>query len=136
MRRITRDDLPWLHRVFRQRYDSHYDAMGAEGWLTETVLPNPALFYPVRNEHAFLIALLSVSPWLPADWSCFIVVVCAEPGHVWSALPRLRSSMEWARNRRARWRFNSDTENDIGPLMRRIGATEIEPRYSKEFSHG
>lgn len=112
--------------LFKRRYPNNYDAMAADQWMSETVLrASPGFFYPVRTDDAFLIALITMAPWLPNDYEVFVTVVCADHGKVWQCLPLLRSSIEWARSRKAvRWRFHSDTIHHIDPLMKRLGARE------------
>jgi hypothetical protein len=123
-----------MHGIFRRRYPNNYDAVSADAWMGEVVLKNTTLFYAIRNEDAFLVGLLSTTPWLPNDIEFQVIVTAAELGKAWRTLPLLRTSIDWAKYRKAvRWRFQSDTHNDIGPLMRRIGATEMEPRYKMEL---
>ena len=127
-------DLPWMHRLFRLRYPNNYDADTADTWFAETVLKCPTLFLSVRTKDAFLIAMLSNKPWLPNDFDVFVVVVAADHGKIWQTPTLLRHSIVWARHRNARrWHFQSDTAHDIGPLMKRIGAREREPRYMLEL---
>jgi hypothetical protein len=123
-----------MHGIFARRYPNNYDATSADAWMAETVLKAPLMFLALRNDDAFLIGSLSLQPWLPNDIEFNVIVAAAELGKVWSTLPLLRTSVEWARYRRAvRWRFQSDTSNDIMPLMRRIGANVQEPRFIMEL---
>jgi hypothetical protein len=42
----------------------------------------------------------------------------------------LRRSIEWARTRNAKlWRICSETDYDLGPLARRVGARSESARY-------
>lgn len=93
-------------------------------------MKGPLAFWPVRTDDAFLIAMISSVPWLPAEWECNIPMVCADDGAAWQAMALLRESVEWAKRRRcATWRVVSETDFDLGPMAVRLGATEISPRY-------
>jgi hypothetical protein len=106
-----------------RRYPNNYDAETSERWIREVVLRTPLLYSAWRTDDAFLIALLSLNPWLPNDIECHVVVTCADFGHVWQTVPLLKHSIKWAKERKAvSWTFYSDTEHDIAPLMKRIGA--------------
>lgn len=123
-------DLPWLAYLCLKRYSHRYDQEGTEGWFRNIVLKSPLLFYPSRTDHAFTITMLSCVPWLPTEWAADVVFTCADDGAMWEVLSLLRKSIEWSRKRRASvWRIMSDTDYDIAPLARRVGAGEIMPRY-------
>jgi hypothetical protein len=128
------EDVDWVIAVGRTRYPNNYDGTTTGNWIRELVLRTPLLFQAIRTDHAFLISLLTASPWLPTDWEVHVIVTCCEHGHVWETMPLLRASVEWAKERKAKkWCFQSDTDNDIGPLMRRLKATQPEPRYTMEL---
>jgi len=75
-----------------------------------------------------------VMPWLPAEPECIELFVCADDGKMWQALKLLRDSIDWARKRRcAMWRLSSDTDSDLVGLAKRLGVTEISPRYTIRF---
>jgi len=121
--------------LFKRRYPNNYDAVTSDAWMSEVVLKAPKMFYAARTDDAFLVALITSPPWLPDDYEVYVTVVCADHGKVWQTLPLLRSSVEWARRRRAvSWHFQSDTLNDIGPLMRRLGACVQKPRYKIDLT--
>lgn len=123
-----------MHRLFRLRYPNSYDSISAENWFVETVLKCPTLFLPIRTKDAFLIAFLTNTPWCPNDFRVHVTVVCADHGKIWQTPTLLRYSINWARRRNAsEWHFQSDTPHDIGPLMRRVGAKGIAPRYRLEL---
>ena len=127
-------DLPWLSALCKRRYSNKYDAYTTERWFIQKVLREPLLFYSVRSDDAFLIAILSYMPWLPADLEVNVIFVCAEPGAVWQAAELLRHSIDWAKRRGAKcWRLSSDTDFELAPLARRVGAKEAHPRMTLEF---
>lgn len=129
-RLLTENDIPWLQNLAQRRYDSRYDFVGTEGWFRNIVLKSPLLFYPARTDSAFIITMLSFLPWLPSEFEANTVLVCADHDAGLEILTLLRDSIEWSRKRRATtWRICSDTEHDIEPLARRVGAGEIAPRY-------
>lgn len=130
-RLIVEDDIPWLSALFAKRYATYpYDPVTAEGWFRNRVLKEPMLFLAQRTDNAFCISMLSVTPWIPADYETNVVVICAEDNAVWESLKLLRASIEWARLRRCKmWRMSSDTQNDVSLLAHRLGAEEISPRY-------
>ena len=130
-RLLSEADVPWLSELFAKRYkDYPYDPVSAEGWFRNRVLKEPMLFLAQRTDNAFCITMLSVTPWVPSDYESNIVVICAEDNATWESLVLMRASIEWAKLRRCKaWRISSDTGNDILPFARRLGATEIAPRY-------
>jgi hypothetical protein len=129
--RLIRDsDIPWVLDLGVKRYPLQYDRIGAEGWLRNCVLPTPLLFYPARTQNAFTISMLNIVPWLPNDIECNVVAMCADDGAMWEVARLLRASVAWAKKRRANtWRVVSETDFDVGPLARRMGAKEQQPRY-------
>jgi hypothetical protein len=128
---MNEGDTPWLVDLCKRRYAEHYDAPGAEGWFRNIVLKSPLMFYPARTEHAFVITMLACEPWLPSDFTANAVFTCADDGAMWEVIPLLRDSIVWARKRRCvSWRMWSDTDYDVSPLARRVGATEALPRYA------
>jgi len=127
---MTEDDIPWLHRLAKKRYRQEYDESSTEGWFRNIVLKGPMMFYPVRTDNAFVIAMMCTVPWTPAFFECNIIFVCADIGCMWEASTLLRGSIHWARRRKcAIWRISSDTDVDLEPLARRVGCTELSPRY-------
>ena len=127
---ITEADIPWMREVGARRYpQDKFDHDGTEGWVRNIVLKQPFLFLPIRTDNAFLIAMLSTSPWTPAEFETNIVMVCADHGFMWEALRLLRVSIEWGKRRKcSSWRLTSEND-DLTMLARRVGATEISPRF-------
>ena len=130
LRLIREEDIPWALEIAKRRYADEWDFLGAEMWFRNIVLKSPMVFLPIRSADAFLIAMVSVVPWLPARWEANIVVFCADDGKMWQGLALLRASIAWARQRRCvEWRLSSDTDMELGPLAKRLGAEELSPRY-------
>ena len=133
-RLLCEDDLPWLIYLCKKRYSHKYDQFGTEGWFRNIVLKQPGLFLPIRTQNAFSVALISFIPWTPAEIECNMAFVCADDGAMWEAMKLMRASIEWARLRRCKkWRMSSDTEYDFAPVARRLGATEVSPRFSMDL---
>lgn len=127
---LSENDLPWLRNLFGKKYDKGFDALTTENWFRNIVLKNPMMFYPVRLANSFLIAMLSTLPWIPSQFDCNIICVCADDGHMWETAKLLRGSIEWARKRKCKhWMLASDTVFDLAPMAQRLGAKEIWPRY-------
>jgi hypothetical protein len=123
-----------MRGLFARRYSNRYDAETTENWMREIVLKSMMTFHAVRTDDALCISLLTSYPWLPADKEVYVTVLCADFGKIWQTVPLLRASIDWARRRGAlRWRMQSDTENDIGPLLRRVGAKQGHPRFEVNF---
>ena len=117
-----------------RRYPGRYDRLGTEMWVRNIVLKGPMMFLPIRSDHAFLIAMLSTTPWMPATPECNITLVCAEEGKMSEAVMLLRASIEWAKRRLCSlWRLSSETDFDIGPIAHKLGATEANVRYVKRL---
>ena len=135
LRRIEKRDRPWLVDLCKRRYSHIYDAGTADAWLLNVVLPNPIQFYATRTANAFQVTNLTTTPWTPQKFKADIVFICAdrtspEGKSVWETLSLLRDSIQWARDRRASaWQFETETEHDLKPLMQKLGAKEITPRY-------
>jgi hypothetical protein len=128
---LSETDLQWLEYLFRKKYSSQYDHGTTRNWYVNTVLKSPLMFYPIRLDNSFAISMLSCVPWLPNDFECHVVACCADDGAMWEVIRLLRDSIRWARYRKCKvWRLSSDTENDLANIARRMGVTEISPRFS------
>lgn len=129
-------DRAWLVDLAWRRYGSQYNATGADAWFTNVVLKNPIQYYATRTANAFQISNLTTTPWQPRVYRADIVFICADHGKMWETLPLLRDSIAWARDRGAyAWRFETETEHDLGPVMKKLGVTELTPRYHLELVH-
>jgi hypothetical protein len=127
---LTEDDIPWLFKIFRKKYSQRYDPITTEGWYRNIVLKQPLMFLPQRTHNAFCFSMMTMVPWLPSEFSCDIVAICADDGAMWEAMKLMRSSIAWARSRKCTyWRMSSDTETDLAAFARRIGADEVSPRF-------
>lgn len=130
----TEADIPWLIDLGKRRYGAGFDYVTTEGWFRNQVLKQPVLFYPARMPNAFAISMLSLKPWLPSHIECHVVFVCAEEGALWEAMKLMRASIDWARARRCNiWWLTSDTDYDLYPMAKRLGASEISPRFVVRF---
>ena len=91
-------------------------------------------FYATRTDNAFQITMLSVMPWLPAEPEAILIFACADEHQGMQVVRLLRDSIAWARGRRcAIWRLSSDTDADLLLIAKRLGASEISPRYCIRF---
>ena len=100
-----------------------------QAWLLNQVLRNPQVFLAIRNDDAFLIANTLRLPWTDEP-TCEVLFICAEEGAIWQALDLTRASVRWGRERRTwRWRISSETDYELGPLAKRLGARAITSRY-------
>ena len=134
IRLLTEHDIPWLNFLCKKRYSNRYDSSTTENWFRNIVLKSPMTFYPTRTDLAFQITMLSVMPWLPAEAEANLIFVCADDGGLWEAMKLLRDSIEWSRHRKcAMWRLASDTEVEFPGIAKRLGCTEISPRYLIRF---
>ena len=134
IRLLTEHDIPWLNYLCKKRYSNRYDSSTTENWFRNIVLKSPMTFYATRSDGAFQISMLSVMPWLPADAEANVIFVCADDNKMWEAMRLLRDSLEWARKRKcALWRLSSDTDFDFPGVAKRLGCTEVSPRYVIRF---
>ena len=130
LRLITENDIGWMLELGDRRYPGRYDRLGTEMWVRNIVIKGPMMFLPIRSDNAFLIAMLSTTPWMPQTPECNVVLVCAEDGHMWEAIMLLRASIEWAKQRKCSlWRLSSETDFDLAPIAHKLGATEANVRY-------
>lgn len=128
---LSESDLPWLHFLFKKKYDARFDSLTTEGWFRNICLKNPTIFYPIRLANSFLIGMLSFLPWLPSQCDFNVICVCADDGAMWETLKLLRASVDWARQRGCKhWLLASDTVYDLAPMAKRLNANEISPRFS------
>jgi hypothetical protein len=119
----------------KKRYGTAgFDYSTVEGWYRNIVLKSPMMFRSARTENAFAISMLSTLPWTPSEFECNVIFVCAEEGALWEAMKLMRDSVAWAKGRKcARWRLSSNTQFDVHAMARRLGATEISPRFTLEL---
>jgi hypothetical protein len=130
VRLITEDSIPWMHDVGDRRYPGKYDRLGVEMWVRNIVLKGPMMFLPIRSDNAFLIAMLSTTPWVPQTPEANVALVCADDGKMWEAIMLLRASIEWAKRRKCSlWRVSSETDFDLEPIARKLGAIEPNTRW-------
>lgn len=133
-RLILDTDIPWMVDLGRRRYSNKHDFMGVEMWFRNIVLRGPMMFFPVRSDNAFLIAMLNTTPWQPTDPECNVCLVCADHGAMWEAIILLRASIEWAKRRKCSlWRLSSETDFDLAPIAHKLGATEPNTRWVMRF---
>lgn len=83
-----------------------------------------------RSADAFQITSLTTTPWTPQAYQAEVMAICADHGKMWQAVKLLRDSIQWARDRRAvGWNFSTETQYDLAPIMKRLGAVALTPRY-------
>ena len=117
-----------------ERYSNRFDLVAAEMWMRNVVLKQPVVFFPVRTDHAFCVALISVIPWMPAEPEANLVMLCAEQGFMWDAIALLREAAAWASRRRCtELRITSETAFDLAPIAQRLGAIELPSRFALRF---
>jgi hypothetical protein len=135
VRLTTENDLQWLIYLGKKRYGTEgFDYSTVEGWYRNIVLKSPLMFRSARTDNAFVISMISTLPWTPSEFECNVIFVCAEEGAMWEAMKLVRDSVTWAEQRKcARWRLSSNTQFDVYAMARRVGATEISPRFCLEL---
>lgn len=127
---MTAEDVPWLRYLGAKRYPDRFEIESSVNWFLNIVLKNPMLFLAVRSPNAFLIQMISTLPWFPNEFQCNVVFIAADDDSMWEAIHLLRYGIEWGKRRRcADWRLAGDAEYDMGPIARRLLATEIQPRW-------
>jgi hypothetical protein len=133
---MTEADIPWLFYLCRKKYSHKYDALSTELWFRNIVLKNPLLYLPQRTDNAFCISMLTTLPWIPYEFEASIVFIVADDGRGLEALKLMRASVEWAKSRRCvAWRCSSETDSDLTAFCRRVGATEISPRFTLRLQY-
>jgi hypothetical protein len=54
---------------------------------------------------------------------------------MWEAVMLLRASIEWAKRRKCSlWRISSETDFDLEPIARKLGAVEPSTRWVLRFA--
>lgn len=128
---MTENDIAWMYELCIRKYSNHYDPVSSEAWFRNRVLKEPLLFWAQRTDNAFAIAFISTTPWIPKEFECSVIMLVADDGHYWEAIRLLRGSIDYARSRKCTyWRLTSDTDTDLAMFARRVGATEISPRFT------
>ena len=126
---MTADDLPWLLTLCERRYSARYDSKTTQAWYINLVLKNPQLYLAERTDHAFCITHIYVLPFTGKDIIADVMFLCAEEGTMWDTVRLMRSSIDWAKERNGRkWQIASDTDFDLTPLAKRVGAKFLAPR--------
>ena len=134
---LTEADIPWLNYICRKKYSHRYDPHGTELWFRNHVLKQPLTYLPQRTPNAFCISMLTTYAWLPTEIECSVAFICSDDRGGWEAMKLLRASVEWAKRRRCVvWRCASETDSDLTIFARRVGATELAPRFSLRLSDG
>ena len=129
-RLVVEEDIPWMAALAERRYPANFDIEAATMWMRNIVLRQPMVFYPIRTDHAFMVTLISLLPWLPGEPEANVALLCAEEGWVWDSIKLARASLDWAYRRNCwKWGFNSITDFEIGPIARRMGIVQLAPRY-------
>lgn len=135
IRIIREDDIDWMADLAVRRYPQRFDINAGEMWIRNIVLKQSWMFFPTRSANAFCITLIATIPWMPGEMEANVIMVCAEVGKGWEAMRQLRLSLEWAKRRKcSQWRFRTETDYDIGPMGRRLGAVELPPCYVVRLS--
>jgi hypothetical protein len=134
---MTEADIPWLFYLCRKKYANTYDAIATEIWFRNTVLKNALIYCPQRTENAFCISNIYTMPWSSTEFEACVLFICADDGAHWEVMKLLRASVEWAKFRRCvAWRCASETDSDLTAFARRVGATELSPRFTIRLQHG
>lgn len=129
-RLLTENDCGWMLDLGKRRYSNQFDFQATEQWYRNIVLKGPMMFWPMRTDNAFCIAMLSTTPWRPSTPECNIALVVADENCMWEAIMLLRASIEWAKRRKCSlWRVSSETDFDLEPIARKLGATEPHVRW-------
>ena len=123
------EHVPWFIGLCNKRYPPRSDKIRTEDWVRNRVLTNPATHLAERTERAVCITVLSTPIGYPNDWEAQVAIILADTGALWEAVKLLRMSKQWAHHKGClSWSIANATDNDIGPLARRVGAS-LEPRW-------
>lgn len=134
VRPITYADVDWFIDLGLRRYPKDWCPIGTEAWLRQRVLPNPASHLAIRSRNAAVVVTITYQPWTPSKFEAVVTTTMCEEGAVWEVVPLLRYSVEWAKRHRCRnWRLASETQYELGPLARRVGAKQGDPYYLLEL---
>ena len=124
-----------MEALGRKRYPAEFDPIASIQWFLNSVLPNPLIYFSARTENAFAISHLHANPFRGGRIVVDIMFICADHGAMWEAVELGEASIAWARDHNAKaWQISSDTDIDLGPIARRLGCTEISPRYVLELA--
>lgn len=130
MRRATIDDLDWMIDLAVKRFPKIVqDRDATESWLANALV-NPS-FCVLLDDHGFAIGVGGTTIFNKHYTVANIHTLVTEKGnHIWEAIRMARHIKLWAEQHGAEELYLADsTDIDLGPIAKRIGATEITPRY-------
>ena len=131
LRRIGVDDLPFVLSLGYERYRP-FDPGRMLLWLA-TMLKSPDTL-AIRTNHAFLIGSIATPIGQPNERGFHVLYICAAPWYHWEAVKLLRDSVSWSRGCGCQeWWVSSETDVDIEPLARRMGAKPAVMRYKLDL---
>ena len=130
IRRVTEEDIPWLHALCASAYPpGYYDPIASEQWL-RLLLCTPSVLL-LRGSSAWLNGAVSSLPWQPATREARLLPVASNsPRAAWELVKMTGMAIDWAREKGAsKFYFAAVTGVDLGPLARRFGAKPVSPSY-------
>lgn len=131
IRRVTEEDIPWLHELCRQAYPAgYYDPIASERWV-RGLMKQPSTVLLLRGSLAWLCTNVAAPPWDSKKLEARLLpVASSSPKAAWELAKMTKQAIDWAREQGAsKFYFAAMTGVDLGPLARRFGAVPVSPSY-------
>ena len=135
VRRCTKDDIPWLLELARNRYDGvNIESIGH--WIDGAADNTNLLF--IRTDHAAVSAAVFYPVYAPDKPKGGTLYIVSEKPAPWQVLALLKYARGWAKSKGCRgekaFTIDSTTGYDIAPLALRLGAKPVSVTYALEIT--
>lgn len=133
IRRVTENDIPWLHELCAHAYPKgFFDPVASEIWVRRMLTSNDHLC--IRGERSWLVATVNCAPWNPKVKVGSLLPVSSFGDATEEIRGMLSTATSWAREKGATlFFFSAITGYDFGPLVVPMGAKTISPAYVLEL---
>lgn len=109
-----------------------FDGWGTASWLVRIIGSPDYRVLTGRGCVAIGCLVRSFHHPMPPVGHCLFLF--GSPFTPWDPVKMLRLLIQWARvNGAKRFRFGSDTETDVSPLARRLGARQDKPSFTLDL---
>ena len=129
IRRVTEEDIPWLHDLCARAYpEGYFDPVAAEKWVRSMLGSSNHL--PIRGDRSWLVGYVQPLPWNPAHKTAHLLPVSSY-GNAREEISEMVSiAITWAKSLGAgEFYFSTITGFDFGPIVLPLGAKPSSPAY-------
>ncbi len=131
IRRATLDDLDFLIDLAASVYGD-FNEQNARLWICKTLEVPAAVIF--RGEAGAVVATVNAPFYRPAEIRAFIVFIACQDPRLREGVRLCREVVNWGRTMGAQsLRFGSQTDCDLAPLAKRLGAKTESPSFVLEL---